>query len=239
MTKITLFFLIAFFSMTFFGCNQSQGQNSNLLDTQAFSKKINETKDAQILDVRTANEFAENHLAKAININWNGNDFVEKASFLDKNKPVFVYCLAGGRSASAHQKLKELGFTNIYEMKGGIAKWKANQLPLEQKNTTDKGMNETEFNAIITQKKYVLIDFTAAWCAPCKKLKPILEKIGTDNKNIKIVAIDYDKNTEIVEKYKVDAIPMLMIFEKGKKVWENVGFLSEKQINEKLKELGI
>ncbi|TAG93166.1 MAG: thioredoxin [Bacteroidetes bacterium] len=237
MKKITIIFLLPLLFL--FACEQGTSQSVKYLNVSDFSKKINENKDAQILDVRTSGEFAENHLTKAINIDWNGNDFLEKIKFLEKEKPVFVYCLSGGRSGSAAQKLTSLGFKEVYNMEGGIAKWKANQLPLEQKNNASNGMTEKDFEQILSKKDFVLIDFTAAWCAPCKKLKPILEKISVENKNINIVPIDYDENTEIVQKYKIEAIPMLMIFQKGKKVWENQGFLSEEKIKEAIKKLGI
>ncbi len=237
MKKINILFLLSFLLM--FACEQSTGQNVKILSVTDFSKKITENKETQILDVRTSEEFTENHLAKAININWNGQDFLEKVRFLDKEKPLLVYCLSGGRSNSAAQKLQSLGFKNVYNMEGGIAKWKANKLPLEQKKDKSTGMSEQDFAIILSKKDFVLIDFTAVWCAPCKKLKPILEKIGTENKNINIVPIDYDQNSEIVEKYKIDAIPMLIIFQKGKKVWENQGFLSEEKIKETMTKLGI
>ena len=54
-----------------------------------------------------------------------GDDFVAKAEKYDKTKPVFVYCKSGGRSKKAAEKLNELGFTNIYELEGGIIKWNA------------------------------------------------------------------------------------------------------------------
>jgi thioredoxin len=216
-------------------CQETNGQSSTLLNVTEFAEKIKTTKDAQILDVRTPQEFAESHLQKAININWNGNDFLEKVQYLDKEKPLFVYCLGGGRSGAASAKLKELGFKNVFDMQGGIAKWKASKLPLEITQNSKNGLSEKDFQKILTKKDLVLIDFNATWCAPCRKLKPILEKIGNENKNIAIVAIDYDENTEIVEKYKVEAVPMLMLFKKGEKVWENKGFLNEEKIKEAIK----
>lgn len=70
--------------------------------TQSNSKPITELsqKDRDsgiLLDVRTPEEFAEGHLDGAVNLNWFEDDFKEKAAKLDKNKPIYLYCKAGGR----------------------------------------------------------------------------------------------------------------------------------------------
>ena len=90
---------------------------------------LEDNNDVQLVDVRTPEEFAEGHLALALNIDWKGNDFLQKAeSALDKSKPDLLYCRSGRRSSEAAQALKAAGF-NVYDMKGGILKWKEEGLP--------------------------------------------------------------------------------------------------------------
>jgi thioredoxin 1 len=233
--KETLY-LLAFLAVLFFLFRFQNSLGQNNLAVKDFEQKIKNTPKAQLVDVRTPQEYKDGHLANALNVNWNANDFVEKVSFLDKDKPVFVYCLAGGRSASACSKLQSLGFKEVYNMEGGIAKWKSQKLPLDSDTKPkNEGMSQKDFEKIISQKKLVLIDFTAEWCAPCKKLKPILEKIAKENPQIAVIPVDYDQNPTIAETYKVDALPMLMIFENGKKTWQNQGFLDEKAILKAIK----
>ncbi|WPR72961.1 rhodanese-like domain-containing protein [Flavobacterium sp. NG2] len=117
----SLIFLFTFF--TLFSCQKQQSQNVAIVDAPTFAKTIETTPQAQILDVRTPEEFETEHINDAININWNGNSFVSEAEKLDKTKPVFVYCKSGGRSQKAAEKLKELGFTDIYELDGGFMQW--------------------------------------------------------------------------------------------------------------------
>ncbi len=105
----------------------------NKLNASQFALKIKQTKDAQIVDVRTQDEFADGHIYQAKNIDWYNDDFIKNASVLNKTKPVFVYCLAGVRSAQAAQNMRNNGFTNVYELKGGIETWRKAQFP-EQKN---------------------------------------------------------------------------------------------------------
>lgn len=76
-----------------------------------------------VLDVRTPAEFAEGHLANAININFESGNFEEEISKLDKSKTYAVYCRSGNRSGQATAKMSKAGFTNIYDLDGGIIDW--------------------------------------------------------------------------------------------------------------------
>jgi rhodanese-related sulfurtransferase len=82
-------------------------------------------KNEVLLDVRTPEEFKEGHLASAVNINWYDADFAEQIQRLDKEKPIYVYCKAGGRSAKASKALDSLGFKNIVDLTGGYDAVKA------------------------------------------------------------------------------------------------------------------
>lgn len=91
------------------------------------------TPKAQVLDVRTKEEFAGGHLAKAILIPWTDKDFtVRAAKELDPRKPVLVYCLSGGRSAEAAAALVKLGFTEVRNLAGGIAAWQRTGKPIDK-----------------------------------------------------------------------------------------------------------
>jgi rhodanese-related sulfurtransferase len=83
-----------------------------------------------ILDVRTPGEFAEGHIADAINIDYNSPLFRNNLARLDKEKTYLVYCRTGRRSSSAVQTMLELGFTRVYRISGDIVKWQSMKLPL-------------------------------------------------------------------------------------------------------------
>lgn len=68
---------------------------------------------AQIVDVRTAQEFADSHLLGAVNIDILRSDFKSRIEKLDKNKKYFLYCRSGNRSGQAQALMKSLGFTNV------------------------------------------------------------------------------------------------------------------------------
>ena len=91
-------------------------------------KMIDEDKDVFILDVRTEDEYNENHLPGAINIPV--NELGERTDEIPSEKPVIVYCLSGGRSRNASEMLIEKGFNDISDM-GGISEWINRGYPVE------------------------------------------------------------------------------------------------------------
>ncbi len=101
--------IVTFFLVVLTGCRKAQTNKSeNSLPATEFSKKLDQTKDAQLVDVRTSGEFKNGHLKNAMNIDWNADDFVEKAKTLDKDRSVFVYCMSGPRSTAAAAKLRDM-----------------------------------------------------------------------------------------------------------------------------------
>ncbi|GAA4775019.1 MULTISPECIES: thioredoxin [Flavobacterium] len=220
-------------TITFTSC---KGQNKNSVENiepKVFAEKISTTKNAQVLDVRTPEEYNSLHLDNAINININDSDFDKKLSQLDKNKPVFVYCLAGARSAKAAARLNEQGFTEIYNMNGGITKWNASGLGKAVKR--EGALTMADYQKLVQTDKKVLIDFNAEWCGPCKKMAPFLAKMKEELKNdVVIIQIDVDKNQELAQEMKIEGLPTLILYNKGKEVWKNLGYMSETDLKAKL-----
>jgi len=85
--------------------------------------KLRGDKQRQVLDVRTASEFAAGHIPGAINVDVNGPDFEKKVAALDKDKTYLVNCAAGVRSAKACGKMSQLNFTSLYNLEGGFKAW--------------------------------------------------------------------------------------------------------------------
>lgn len=82
-----------------------------------FVKKYKATPNSQLLDVRTPAEWANGKLNNSICTDYLDESFAKKVEQLDKEKPVFVFCAVGGRSAKATKALKDAGFTQIYNLK--------------------------------------------------------------------------------------------------------------------------
>lgn len=85
-----------------------------------------------VLDVRTADEFAEGHIKGAKNIDFLDSKFKAEAAKLDKTKTYLVHCQAGGRSTKSLESLKELGIKNLIHLDDGFGGWKEKGLPVEK-----------------------------------------------------------------------------------------------------------
>ena len=111
-----------------FGCSaQTEGFKS--LTVKEYAKAIEDTAIVR-LDVRTAEEFAEGHIAKTLNIDVLKNDFESKAvAMLPKNHIIAVNCRSGKRSKNAARILVKNGF-KVIELDGGYNDWVKNRMPV-------------------------------------------------------------------------------------------------------------
>lgn len=235
MKKIVRFILLLL-AVWLTSCNNSSPSATNL-SAEEFSLKLEQQTAAQLIDVRTAEEFSKGHLTNALNVDWNSEDFEKEVSKLDKSKPVYVYCLSGGRSASAAAKMREDGFVTVYEMDGGIMKWRAAGLP---ETTTAEaittGMSLMEYNKLLATDKLVLVDFYADWCAPCKKMAPYLEELKREEADIMVVVrVNADDNQSLCRGLKIDALPTLMLYKNQDVIWKNTGFIEKENVLQHLK----
>ena len=109
------------------GLNTACSQNFDNTDVKEFAELISDSS-VIILDVRTADEYAEGHIRGAILIDQNKSDFVEQVKAkLPTEKIIAIYCRSGRRSANAASLLAKEGY-KLVNLKGGILAWiKENQ----------------------------------------------------------------------------------------------------------------
>ena len=117
-------------SMLLFTSIRRPGGANALSPTQA-TQLINR-EDAQVIDVREADEYASGHLPEARN--FPVGSLAERAGELDKLKdtPLILVCQSGARSGGACKTLTKLGFTKVHNLEGGIAAWRTAGLPLKK-----------------------------------------------------------------------------------------------------------
>jgi len=107
------------------------GQSSNDIDLAQFKTKISSEKYV-LVDVRKESEFAEGHIEGAINIDYYSATFSDDISALGLDIPVLVYCRSGNRSGKSMKIMNDLGFEEVYNLKGGFKGW------VSEKNTITK-----------------------------------------------------------------------------------------------------
>ena len=237
MKYLIIIISFVFLTVSLNSCSKGESQ-TNILPAKEFSEKIKVNPGGQIIDVRTPEEYSKGHLENAVNIDWNGNNFEKTSGSLDKTKPVFVYCLSGSRSSAAVNKLRSEGFGEVYELKGGIMKWRGANLPLTTVSTKagNNGLTKQRYNELLSSDKLILVDFYADWCAPCREIKPYLEDISKEmSDEVTVIRVNVDENPELSSELKIDAIPELRIYRNKELKWSNTGYIKKEEIVKNLK----
>ncbi|MDV7186932.1 rhodanese-like domain-containing protein [Lutibacter sp. TH_r2] len=134
MKKYVTLTIVLIFTVLSFSCNGKQpakiatsNGEINRVTPLEFQEKL---KNNTLIDIRTPREFAQGYIEGAVNINYYDRAFIEQISKFDKSKPIFIYCRSGSRTSSASKKISNLGFTQVYELNGGIVNWYRNKLKI-------------------------------------------------------------------------------------------------------------
>jgi phage shock protein E len=126
--KSLIYYITCLTLLTLCACKQA-GPEQTSLAAESFQAAI-QKQPGILLDVRTPEEYAEGHLPAARNLDYKSESFKDSLQTLDKNKPYYIYCKSGVRSGKAADMMKEMGFTQVYNMEGGIDAWKKEGRPL-------------------------------------------------------------------------------------------------------------
>ena len=213
--------------------NTQNGQQSQTISAAQFKSAI-EKPGVQILDVRTAGEYQSGHIQNALQANWNdAKEFQDRTQHLDKSKPVYVYCQAGGRSAAAQSFLTEKGYT-VVNLEGGMSNWKMNQLPVEG-NANAVQMRVADFDKVIAENKMVLVDIGATWCPPCRKMQPTVDQIKKEQgSNLYFLAVDGGVDMDVMKHLQFESLPTFIIYKNGKEVWRKQGIVAAEEFQKVL-----
>lgn len=244
MMRISIYFSLLVLSVMQLCCQNPSGTSQPTqifenLSASEFKKLLSEKEGVQLVDVRTPGEFADRHLENAVLMDINDPNFSQSITALDKNKPVFVYCLAGGRSSNAAGIMKDAGFKEVYNLTGGLTAWNAAGYPVASGGSgkEPKTLSPDEFTKQVSVSEFVLVDYHAKWCGPCKKIAPILDKVVDERKSkLSLLKIDADEYPSLLKEKGIASIPYLELYKQGKLVWKHIGYIDEADL---LKETGL
>lgn len=238
MKCIALLILSIIFFVTACGQNPSVKQ----LNSIEFEKLIKDSS-GTLLDVRTLGEFKNGHIKEAGQLNYYALDFKQKLLLLPKDQPIYLYCNTGYRSQRAAEILVENGFNNVYNLEHGIMEWNLKNLPVivepDAKPDTENKMEFDEFNALINPEKLVFVDFYAPWCAPCRKMMPMIDSLKIEYKDkITIVKINVDASKKLMKEVGIVGVPYLVLYYNGVSIFSHNGLIKRDEL-EKLLETSI
>ena len=241
--------LIAGLLLTFGSCTEAQKDNLNItvqkqtsqasitdVSSKQFWELLNK-EDGIILDVRTPDETARGHIEGASFIDFYDPGFEQKINLMQKEKPIYIYCRSGLRGSKAAEIMIENGFGVIYNLNGGIGAWAdAGFTIVKPKGWRDENIQEltlNEFNMLLDTEQPILVDFHTQWCAPCKKMAPIVDKLQIEFEGKAIILrVDVDKSKVLAKNYNVQGVPVFIVFINGNEIWRNTGLLKENTLRE-------
>ncbi len=190
----------------------------------------------QLLDVRTADEFNQGRLSGAMLADVREiKEFYRRIAALDKDQPVYVYCLGGSRSEIAATIMKEEGFSNIIELKGGYSAWQAEGKPVEGATPVPL-ISKQAFEGIVSSAPLVFVTFTAPWCPPCRRMAPVLDTMKIDyagnnrKPHIMFTKIDGGAQALLMKQMGVEQMPGFIFYKDGKEVWRGSGVIDKKEL---------
>ncbi|KAJ1217972.1 hypothetical protein NDU88_005559 [Pleurodeles waltl] len=95
-----------------------------------------------------------------------------------------------------------------------------------------------EFDDILARShsKLVVIDFTATWCGPCRRIAPVFDKFSTEYRGVVFLKVDVDDNPVLAQRYRIEAMPTFIFIKDFKKV-ASVRGADEAAIRSKLRSL--
>lgn len=162
MKKIILSFLI--FTFGLFGFSQAEFKPFTNLDLVDFKKEISSS---IVIDIRTPDELLSGTIVeKPLNIDYYSNNFDDELKKLDKNKKYLIYCHSGNRTGSTLKKMKDMGFSSVADLKGGINVWDEKLFGLPDRKEILKDY----------LGKTTLILIAGTFCPHCKTDVPEVEK---------------------------------------------------------------
>ncbi len=141
-----------------------------------FNEKLKGKEDLIVIDIRTPNEIVQGTIVEdPLKLDFYEKNFKDELAKLDKTKTYFIYCAHGNRTRETKKFMKELGFTKVYDLKGGIVTWKGEMY------------GQTPRNEIVQKflGKPTVIILAGTFCPHCQNAMPAFEKEVWDEYNSK------------------------------------------------------
>lgn len=102
--------------------------------------------------------------------------------------------------------------------------------------TATREVEAHEFDAVVNPDRLTLVDFSATWCGPCRRLEPILGELAGEMPEVDFLKLDVDRSQEIAMRYGVQAVPTMLVLRAGRVVDRFVGLRSKSELSERLRQ---
>jgi rhodanese-related sulfurtransferase len=214
----------------------AQNQETGVIQVNSIEfKKLIEMGNGTLLDVRTKSEFNAEHIENSGQLNYYSSGFKRKLEMLPDNQPILLYCNTGYRSRKAAAYLVKIGYQQVYNLEHGIMEWNLQELPVVEGDKSQLGYENMvridEYEQLINSESLVFIDFYAQWCAPCRKMMPMIDSLKTQYfGRIKIEKVNADISKKLIKELALIGVPYLVLYRNNQLLFEKNGWVSREEL---------
>jgi thioredoxin 1 len=221
-------------------CGQTAGEQFQAtvhhLSAEAFRDLVRDSTGI-LLDVRTQQEYNNGHLRGSGQMNYYDRDFGNRLLMLSRDEAIFLYCNTGFRSGRAAQFLVQNGYQRVYNMHRGIMEWNYHNLPVERTPgalaDTENRFGIEQFREVIGNDTLVFVDFYAPWCAPCRRMMPLIDSLITEyTGQVHILKVNADASRELMRELHITGVPYFILFHRGNVVFHKGGMVTRQELEE-------
>ena len=103
------------------------------------------------------------------------------------------------------------------------------QVPLTQGQKM-KVISDGDFQNAINSNSTVIVQFSADWCGPCKRLSPVLENFASTREDLSVFKVDVEQSQILAEQFEIKSIPKVVLFRNGSQINESIGMMNEEKL---------
>jgi thioredoxin 1 len=96
-------------------------------------------------------------------------------------------------------------------------------------------LDDSTFNEFISKNNFVIVDFWAPWCGPCRSLSVILDEISKESKDFLVGKMNIDENSKFPTIYQIKSLPTIIVFKDSKEIGRIIGLMPKDQLLEQIK----
>lgn len=212
------------------------------LNAEAFNQGIKSKDNTQIVDIRTYEKFARGHIKYAVNIDFEEDNFENLVTkYYSINTPLYIYAGSDFASNNARVFLNDLGYKNIFTLKGGFSEWVMDSKPYvsELENFEPiAAFTPENFKRALAINPRLFVFLQTPSCGYCKQMKPYMAQ-QAKNAGYKLLEIDIEENENMSYFFDAHETPTMLIYNYRKQVWKNKGMLKEQELQQVLNRYGV